>query len=228
MATSNAKANAVRESILDAASGLFIEHGIGGTSMQDIADALGVTRTAVYYYFKNKESILAALTEGITRVPGPLVGRLTEKGAADPVTALRNFTRHHAMRLLSHPLQFRVVERNENNLPARQRERGRAARRAFLEQFTEVIRRGVQSGHFRVIDPRVAAFALIGMCNWTAWWFRPSGRLAPEEIADMLADFAVHALQREEARRPKKDGVGESIRLLREDLTYLEQQLHGR
>ena len=56
------KGEVLRKAILDAASKLFIERGLGGTSMQDIAEALGLTRTAVYYYYRNKEAILEGLT----------------------------------------------------------------------------------------------------------------------------------------------------------------------
>jgi len=220
------KANAMREAILDAASTLFIEHGFSGTSMYDIANALGVTRTAVYYYFKNKEAILVALTESVTSVPATGASRGREKSAPDPMEELRDLVRYHAKRVLSHPLQFRVVERAEINLPARLRESGRASRRSLLNKFTAVIEQGVRSGHFRVLDARIAAFAMIGMCNWTAWWYKPAGRRNPDEISEMLAEYALHALKRDDARRPRKAGVGEAVRLLREDLSYLEQQIH--
>ncbi|WP_412176916.1 TetR/AcrR family transcriptional regulator [Mycobacterium liflandii] len=49
--------------ILDAALGLIAEHGVGGTSLQMIADAVGVTKAAVYHQFKTKEQIVIALTE---------------------------------------------------------------------------------------------------------------------------------------------------------------------
>jgi AcrR family transcriptional regulator len=49
--------------ILDAALGLIAEHGVGGTSLQMIADAIGVTKAAVYHQFKTKEQIVIALTE---------------------------------------------------------------------------------------------------------------------------------------------------------------------
>jgi len=67
---------------------------------------------------------------------------------------------------------------------------------------------------------------MIGMCNWTAWWYKPAGRRNPDEISEMLAEYALHALKRDDARRPRKAGVGEAVRLLREDLSYLEQQIH--
>ena len=49
--------------ILDAALQLIAEHGVGGTSLQMIADAIGVTKAAVYHQFKTKEQIVIALTE---------------------------------------------------------------------------------------------------------------------------------------------------------------------
>lgn len=55
--------SAAQTRILDAALGLIAEHGVGGTSLQMIADAIGVTKAAVYHQFKTKEQIVVALTE---------------------------------------------------------------------------------------------------------------------------------------------------------------------
>jgi hypothetical protein len=74
-----------------------------------------------------------------------------------------------------------------------------------------------------MVDPHVAAFSLIGMCNWSAWWYKPSGRLSRAEVAGIMADMAVNALLREEVRRMRAGDVKESLRLVREDLDYLEK-----
>ncbi len=55
--------SAAQVRILDAALGFIAEHGVGGTSLQMIADAVGVTKAAVYHQFKTKEQIVIALTE---------------------------------------------------------------------------------------------------------------------------------------------------------------------
>jgi AcrR family transcriptional regulator len=55
--------SAAQTRILDAALQLIAEHGVGGTSLQMIADAVGVTKAAVYHQFKTKEQIVIALTE---------------------------------------------------------------------------------------------------------------------------------------------------------------------
>ena len=225
MAKPRTKGSILPESILDAATKLFIERGFDGTSMYDIADALGVTRTAVYYYFKNKEAILAALTEGVTRVAGQLAEQLADHKDLEPVAALRKLVVQHTKLILDHSLQFRVVERNEERLPPKRREGARNSRRAVLRNFTDVIARGIQSGHFRPVDARIAAFAIIGMCNWTAWWYQSSGRKTRDEIADLMADLATNALIRHTADGARTSDVGESLRLLREELSYLEQRI---
>jgi AcrR family transcriptional regulator len=54
---------AAQTRVLDAALSLIAEHGVGGTSLQMIADAIGVTKAAVYHQFRTKEQIVIALTE---------------------------------------------------------------------------------------------------------------------------------------------------------------------
>ncbi len=55
--------SAAQTRILDAALRLIAENGVGGTSLQMIADAIGVTKAAVYHQFKTKDEIVIALTE---------------------------------------------------------------------------------------------------------------------------------------------------------------------
>ena len=101
------KGEALRSAILDAAATLFIERGTGGTSMQDIAEALGLSRTAVYYYFKNKDAILRALTEEVLNTARKLAGDTVARADLDPVQALGALVTQHADLILSRPAEFR-------------------------------------------------------------------------------------------------------------------------
>jgi len=217
------KGEVLRSAILDAAAKLFIERGTGGTSMQDIAESLGLSRTAVYYYFKNKNAILRALTEEVLIPAKQLANDAVARKDQDPTEALQSLVTQYAELILSRPAEFRVADRNESDLTQRQLASMQSARRSVLADFSDVIERGIELGHFRMVDAHVAAFSLIGMCNWTAWWFKPSGRLSRQEVAQAIADMAIHALRRDESRRPRLPDVKESLRLLREDLAYLEK-----
>ena len=64
------------------------------------------------------------------------------------------------------------------------------------------------------------------MCNWTAWWYRPGGRKTRDEISSLMADLAVNALMRPSSEGVRTSDIGESLRLLRQELAFLEQRIH--
>ena len=215
------KGETLRKAILDVASKLFIERGLGGTSMQDIAAELGLTRTAVYYYFKNKQEILKGLTEDVTLQ----AKRLTEIAAArrdvDAAAALRELVEQYALLILSRPAEFRVVERNEVDMPPKLAAAAETARRGIFENFAELIQRGIDSAAFRRGDARLAALAILGMCNWSAWWFKPGGRKTEAEVAGVIADMAVNALLAQPRKGLAKPTVPQRLQVLREDLDHI-------
>lgn len=224
--TKPSRSDAQRQAILDAACLLFIEKGFGGTNINDIADAVGVTRTALYYYFPSKESMLEALTEEVTEKAGELAQTVSRRDELPADEALRQLVLQHAGLILSHPLQFRVVERSESSLPEAQLAAARGARRAVLDNFVRVVQRGIDAGLFRRGDARVAAFAVIGMCNWCAWWFDTGGEVAADEVAATLAEFALRALR---ADRPRRVATGpdDAIEQIRDALEVLEKGRRG-
>jgi AcrR family transcriptional regulator len=228
MPKSRTKGSILPESILEAATRLFIEHGFDGTSMYQIAEALGVTRTAVYYYYKNKEAILVALTDNITRAAAQLAEEAVQHKHLPPAEALRALVDRHARLIINNAEQFRVVERNEDRLPPRRRQAAEGYRRGVLANFTAVIERGMKEGVFRPTDARIAAFAILGMCNWTAWWFKPSGRKSRDEVAEVMSDFAVYGLKRSIAGVGVDADLGEALRTLRKEIGYLEERVTER
>lgn len=214
----------LQDAILEAASRLFIERGFPGTSMGDIAEAMGVTRTAIYYYFRNKEAILNALTASITEMAGKMADE-TLAQQQDPALALRALVCQHAKLILSHPLQFRVVERNEQHLSPALRKVAQASRRLLLSRFVTAIEAGIRAGQFRDVDPKVAAFSMLGMCNWGAWWFNPQGSMPLPHVIEAMADLALNSVVRGEERRLRSNSIDASVRQLREDLNLLERRL---
>src|SRR3546814_18163301 len=81
-------------------------------------------------------------------------------------------TRKNALFILNNTVMFRVVERSESDLPEDIRRLNERAKRGIYDRFRIAIERGIQSGHFRPVDPSVAAFSLIGLCSWPASWSR--------------------------------------------------------
>jgi hypothetical protein len=59
-----------------------------------------------------------------------------------------------------------------------------------------IIERGVREEVFRPVDPRMTVLGLIGMCNWMVRWYRPDGRLTPDQIAEHFFDLVLRGLDR--------------------------------
>jgi AcrR family transcriptional regulator len=213
--------------IYEHASRLFAERGFAGTSLQDIADAMGLTRPALYYYVKNKDDLLAKLVTEITEGPAKDLREINERTDLDPSAKLRAFARSIAIRRTEQPARFRLLIRSEAELPpelARAHEHGK---RAVLDEVTKVVDDGIRSGQFRPGDPHVVALGLIGMWNWVAWWFQTEGRLSGDAVAEQLADMSVAAVARHGHRIPEADGPAAAIALLRQDLDYLERVIEN-
>ena len=81
------------------------------------------------------------------------------------------------------------------------------------------------NGEFRPVDAKIAAFAVIGMANWTSRWYSPSGLRSPREIAEIIADLAMHGLSAEKAPVQDDAGIKTALQNLREQVDWLERNV---
>lgn len=216
------RAQLLRRSVMDTAARLFAERGYGGTNLQDIAEAAGMSRPGLYYYFSSKEKLLEALVEEVTITSERQSTAIAARDDLEPEAALRMVVSAHARWMLEQGILFRVIDRSESELPPHLWERNQLAKRSLLENFTSIIGRGIDRGVFRPGDAKVAAFSIIGMCAWTAWWFKPEGRLSIVEIAETIADMAASALIGPYARDDRSDNAATVLNLLKQDIARLE------
>ncbi len=218
----------MRDAIVAAAAGLFQERGFAATSMQEIADAVGLTRPALYYHFRNKEEVLESLVEKITLKSIRNTLLIDVRGSGDPAATLRSMVVTYALWILRHPQHFAVLSRDEKELPERARLVQRQGRRELLNAYVRVIRNGVSSGRFRAVDPVVTALSMFGMCNATAQWFKADQRLSESQVADTIADLATTMVLRPvsaDSQRPT-DALA-WLHVLKDDVARLEKALHN-
>ena len=166
------RAEARPDEILTAALDEFIANGFDAARMEDIAARAGVTKGAIYLYFESKEALLRALIE---RDVGPIAERLeaaAAAGMADPATTLKSFGAI-VNGVLSNPRIFAIpllvvsISGRFPDLAAHYRERILARGRAALERL---VRRGVELGQFRNVDPAAGARAMMGPIMFELIW----------------------------------------------------------
>ena len=221
----NARRDLVEAQILEHATRLFAERGFAATSLQDIAEATGLTRPALYHYVRNKDDLLSKLVQELTEGPAEELHRINADTARPPVQRLRDMARAVVLNLARAPERFRLLIRSEAELPESLSDVYARGRRRVLREFTSVIEEGISAGQLRPVDARVAALGIIGMCNWVAWWHRPGQ--GDETVAAQLADMAVASLAEAGDRTAEGEGPARALSLLRQDLDYLERLLRG-
>ncbi|CAM3100304.1 TetR family transcriptional regulator [Tsukamurella hominis] len=211
----------VEREIKENAARLFAERGVAGTTLQDIADATGLTRQAVYHYVANKDELFSQLVSEVAAEPAQLLHEINAIEGLDPATKLYRMAESIALNQMASPDRFRLLIRSEADLPESLAAGYRASRRQVLGELTAVIETGMREGQFRDVDPRTAALGVIGMLNWIAWWYRDGDDRAA--IAEQLSDMAVQALRAEGAAPQAEPGPLGAISDLRRDLDRLER-----
>jgi TetR/AcrR family transcriptional regulator, cholesterol catabolism regulator len=175
--------------IVEAAAELFAWKGFGATSLNDIAETLGVTKVALYYHVKNKEEILRLIYLMVLNMAEEPLRRIVESELS-PVEKLRRAVEHHISVTVNTSPAIKVFYREHAHLT------GPFAREIILREkdyeryIEQIIQEGIAKGAFKPgFDPQVITFGLLGMCHWLSQWYKPSGRYTHWQIASMFMDM---------------------------------------
>jgi AcrR family transcriptional regulator len=187
------KRQAKRMKILESAVKSFARRGFYGTSMDDIAEELRLTRGSLYYYFHDKEEILALCHLVALEAVNRTLDRVRAEGLP-PAEAVRRLVVEH-VRVMVDRFHGTALALEVDALdPARRREVV-DLRDRFESGLREVVADGVARGVFRAVDPKVTAFAMFGAINWVGRWFKPGGGTDPETIGQAFADLFLSGLE---------------------------------
>lgn len=179
-----------RERIRLEAAVLFSEQGFNGTSMAELASAVGITKSSLYHHFPSKQALLSEIIELTVNRVTPLVQEVADMdlSAAD---RLRRALVLHTVEAIRDQHAIACFIEEGRYLAADFMATHVANRDAYEQVFRRLFEEGIESGEFIDQDVGIAVKAVLGMCNSVVRWYRPAGAYTPDEIADEFADFAV-------------------------------------
>ena len=183
------KQKIIQESIL-----LFERKGFGSTSIQDIVDALNVTKGTFYYYFSSKEQLLMDIhSEYIEDLL---------KRQSDIIEQTGTF--HEKLRAIVYLLiadieaqgpSGRVFFREMRHLGEEHAEEVRQKRDTFRRNLEHILEQGMEQGEFRKgLQVEMLSFAILGMTNWSYQWYKPDGKIPPKELTDIYVDMVLNGI----------------------------------
>lgn len=188
----NARVAGKKLEILAAASRVFRRAGLHAAGMREIAAESGMHVGNLYYYFRNRQELLAFCQE--QTLTGLLELVRDTRRSPDPADVkLARLIEGHVVRLneelpgsLAH-LEVEALEEPRRTEILQRRDRYEREVRAMIED-------GMRSGLFRQVDAGVAAKAILGALNWTVKWFQPTGGKSTRQISDEFAQLLVGGL----------------------------------
>jgi AcrR family transcriptional regulator len=181
------------DQLLETATLLFKEKGYHNTSMQDLADALGLQKGSLYYYIDSKEELLRELLEQATSILGAHIDEIYAANLSAS-EKLRHALENHGRAIMDHLNLVTVYLQEYRSLPPERLKEVMTRREHYEHRLMQILQDGIASGEFRPVDVKMAVFGFLGMLNWTHQWFSPDGALTSEQIATILADLAMHAV----------------------------------
>ncbi len=177
-----------REAIVDAAMHLFGKQGYTGTSMRDIAGAVGVLPGSLYAHIQSKEALLVDIVEdGINRFLAAVLPHAASDASAPE--KLRRMIIAHVEVVADNVERSQVVFHQWRFLGDGNIQAAIEKRRDYERAFVGVMEQGVKAGELRAeLNLRIAVLTILGALNWTPEWFSPGGKLSPAEIGGLIAD----------------------------------------
>jgi len=202
-----------REAIIFAAAEVLQKNGYEAATMKDIAAAVNLTAASLYHHFRNKDALLLAVLEvGLEHV----IRQIEPIANSNLPSAekLRRMIREHIVGLTQNTavgaaMVFEIRALMSVKAPYKNaREDDQEAFQTFINRrdefferrdrfenlFRVVVREGVANGSFRPVDVAIFTKTLLGSNNWVGVWYRPTGHLTGEQIADLIADSLLHGV----------------------------------
>lgn len=185
--------------LLTATARVFADRGYHATSMRDLSRASGLSLAGMYHYVSGKEELLYLIQRGcFERVVAGAETAMADQ--RKPVDRLRAFIRHHVTFFAAHMSEMKVLSHEADSLTG---ERG-AEIRGLKRRYASLLGDAIAGASDR--DPRLAAFGVFGMMNWIYTWYRPGGRVTPEQLADTFTEIFLHGVVAPGPARPPVRG----------------------
>ncbi|MFI7447871.1 TetR/AcrR family transcriptional regulator [Nonomuraea sp. NPDC049714] len=181
------------ESVLAIAVGVFNERGYDGTSMEDLARALGVTKSAIYYHVPGKEQLLARALDRALDGLFTLIG--DERATSGPAIDRLEWVVRQCVRTLVDRLPYvTLLLRVRGNSAT---EQGALDRRREFDAFVHhLVGQAAAEGGIRPdLDPALVTKLLFGAVSSIAEWDRPASGGSADDLADMLVTMMFDGLR---------------------------------
>ena len=192
--TNSVDASNDRNRVYEVAAEVFHRKGYDNASMSDVAKAVGLTKAGLYHHIASKERLLfTVLDYGLdltdVRVVEPL------KHIEDPVDRLARMIELHLRVVLEERnVEITGLLHECRTLSSADRAKINRRKKAYVQITVQVISEVLEKYRIRSVNPKIAAFGLLGMLNWTYQWYKPDGAITSDAIVKTFTEIFLNGI----------------------------------
>jgi len=174
-----------KDRTLRAAARCFNEKGFSGTSLKDVANILGLTDAALYYYVKNKEELVYLCYLRAGDIGRETMDRAVAEGS-DGLDIIRRYLGYHLEIMTGERGPIAIMSEIPSLEPSHREDILEISRR-HSARFEAILERGIKDGSIEPCDVRMTGNAIMGALNWVPKWFHGNAAVAAKVVAEFPA-----------------------------------------
>jgi AcrR family transcriptional regulator len=175
------------------ATELFRKKGYAATSMRDLAQAVGMEAASIYSHIKNKEALLSSICFRLADAFMDAKKEMELQTMPAPQLLQKAIEAH--VRVITNNLDASAVFLHEwRHLSPEPLAEFIALRKAYENYLIRIIQQGKEEGKFQFEDEKIAVLSLLSGLNWIYDWYKPEGKLTPEQVAQNLSQLLLNGL----------------------------------
>lgn len=189
--------NDMRGRILKESIDLFNKKGFSKTSIQDIVDAIGVTKGTFYYYFKSKQELLMDIH--LTYIKDLLKEQkvIINDEYISYKEKMNKLIYLIVKDMREHGKTAKVFNREVRHLDEKQLKLVNSHRKEFRLKLQKLIEEGIAIGEFRDdLRSDIMIFGILGIVNHSYHWYNPDGEVSEEELVNIYMDMILNGIKK--------------------------------
>lgn len=171
-----------KDRMLRAAARCFNQKGFSGTSLKDVADLLGLTDAALYYYVRNKEELVYLCYVRAADVGREAMDRAVRDGG-NGLEKIRLYVGYHIATIVGEQGPVAIMSEIPSLEPAHRDEILELSRR-HAARFEGLLEEGIADGSIAPCDVRMTGNAIMGSLNWIPKWFHGDPAMGRRILAE--------------------------------------------
>ncbi len=186
------------------AAQIILRKGYDATSVNDIANALGMTKAGLYHYINGKKELLFDIMNfGLDELDEEVV--TPAKSISDTSDRLRFIIANNARLVTRGQGAITILVDEITALTPAQNRKITRRKRAYFVSLRNTLNQLKAEGKLQDVDTTAATFSLLGMINWLSRWYRQDGSLSEEQAAEQIVKIALNGLMRPEASAARRN-----------------------